>query len=127
MKVLSRLMTSLVAGLMLLQGVAFAQTKVSGKVTDADGKPLAGVTVMVKGTTNGTMTDMDGTYSLRVSQGDVLEFSCLGLATQEHNYKGQQPECIHEGRRPLSGRCSGGGLRYGQERNPDGRRERHQG
>ena len=90
MKVLSRLMTSLVAGLMLLQGVAFAQTKVSGKVTDADGKPLAGVTVMVKGTTNGTMTDMDGTYSLRVNQGDVLEFSCLGLATQEHNYKGQQ-------------------------------------
>ena len=81
MKVLSRLMTSLVAGLILLQGVAFAQTQVRGKVTDADGKPLAGVTVMVKGTTNGTMTAIDGTYSLRVNQGDVLEFSCLGLAT----------------------------------------------
>ena len=90
MKVLSRLMTSLVAGLILLQGVAFAQTQVRGKVTDADGKPLAGVTVLVKGTTNGTMTASDGTYSLRVNQGDVLEFSCLGLATEERNYRGQQ-------------------------------------
>ena len=90
MKVLSRLMTSLVAGLLLLQGVAFAQTAVRGKVTDTDGKPLAGVTVLVKGTTNGTMTASDGTYSLRVNQGDVLEFSCLGLATEERNYKGQQ-------------------------------------
>ena len=90
MKVLSRLLTSLVAGLFLLQGVAFAQTQVRGKVTDADGKPLAGVTVMVKGTTNGTMTASDGTYSLRAKQGDVLEFSCLGLATEERNYKGQQ-------------------------------------
>ncbi len=90
MKVLSRLLTSLVAGLFLLQGVAFAQTQVRGKVTDADGKPLAGVTVMVKGTTNGTMTASDGTYSLKVNQGDVLEFSCLGLATEERNYKGQQ-------------------------------------
>ena len=90
MKVLSRLLTSLVAGLFLLQGVAFAQTQVRGKVTDADGKPLAGVTVLVKGTTNGTMTASDGTYSLRVNQGDVLEFSCLGLATEERNYKGQQ-------------------------------------
>ena len=90
MKVFSRLMTSLLAGLVLLQGVAFAQTAVRGKVTDTDGKPLAGVTVLVKGTTNGTMTATDGTYSLKVNQGDVLEFSCLGLATEERNYKGQQ-------------------------------------
>ena len=90
MKVFSRLMTSLLAGLVLLQGVAFAQTAVRGKVTDTDGKPLAGVTVLVKGTTNGTMTASDGTYSLKVNQGDVLEFSCLGLATEERNYKGQQ-------------------------------------
>ena len=90
MKVLSRLLTSLAAGLFLLQGAAFAQTHVKGKVTDADGKPLAGVTVLVKGTTNGTMTASDGTYSLRVKQGDVLEFSCLGLATEERNYMGQQ-------------------------------------
>ena len=90
MNVLSRLLTSLVAGLFLLQGVAFAQTQVRGKVTDAEGKPLAGVTVLVKGTTNGTMTASDGTYSLRVKQGDVLEFSCLGLATEERNYRGQQ-------------------------------------
>ena len=90
MKNFFRLVSSLLAGLFLLQGVAFAQTQVRGKVTDSDGKPLAGVTVLVKGTTNGTMTDNDGTWSLRVNQGDILEFSCLGLATEERNYKGQQ-------------------------------------
>lgn len=90
MKSLSRLIVALLAGLFLLGQAAFAQTQVRGKVTDADGKPLAGVTVLVKGTTNGTMTASDGTYSLRVKQGDVLEFSCLGLATEERNYRGQQ-------------------------------------
>ena len=90
MKNFFRLVSSLLAGLLLLQGVVFAQTQVRGKVTDADGKPLAGVTVLVKGTTNGTMTANDGTWSLRVNQGDILEFSCLGLATEERNYKGQQ-------------------------------------
>ena len=90
MKNFFRFVSSLLAGLLLLQGVVFAQTQVRGKVTDADGKPLAGVTVLVKGTTNGTMTANDGTWSLRVNQGDVLEFSCLGLATEERNYKGQQ-------------------------------------
>ena len=63
---------------------AHAQSPVKGKVVDGDGRPVAGVTVMVQGTTNGTMTDMDGTWTLRVKEGDVLEFSCLGLATQTH-------------------------------------------
>lgn len=63
---------------------AHAQSPVKGKVVDEDGRPVAGVTVMVKGTTNGTMTDMDGIWTLRVKEGDVLEFSCLGLATQTH-------------------------------------------
>ncbi len=89
MKSFSRLIVALLAGCLLFQQAAFAQTQVRGKVTDADGAPLAGVTVLVKGSTNGTMTAADGSYSLRVSQGDVLEFSCLGLATQEHRWNGQ--------------------------------------
>ena len=90
MKSLSRLIVATLAGFLLFSWSAFAQTQVRGKVTDAEGNPLAGVTVLVKGTTNGTMTSSDGTYSLRVKKGDVLEFSCLGLATEERNYNGQQ-------------------------------------
>lgn len=80
----------MLAGLCLLQGVAFAQgTQLRGKVTDVDGKPLAGVTVLVKGTTNGAMTGLDGSYSLRANKGDVIEFSCLGLATEERTFDGK--------------------------------------
>ncbi len=63
---------------------AFAQSAVSGKVTDQSGEPLVGVNVLVKGTTNGTMTDYNGNYNLNnVRQGDVLVFSSIGFATQE--------------------------------------------
>ena len=91
MKSIFRLVAAALAGMLLFQGAAFAQgSQVRGKVTDADGKPLAGVTVLVQGTGNGTMTAADGSYSLRVNQGDVLEFSCLGLATEQRSYRGQQ-------------------------------------
>lgn len=90
MKTINRLIVAVLSGFLLAMPAAFAQNQVKGKVTDADGQPLAGVTVLVKGSTNGTMTAADGTYSLRVSKGDVLEFSCLGLATEERTYNGQQ-------------------------------------
>ena len=68
---------------------ALAQALLSGRVTDQSGAPLAGVTVLVKGTSNGTMTGADGTYSLQARRGDVIEFSCLGLATQERTFDGR--------------------------------------
>ena len=70
---------------------AFAQTLVTGKVTDSSGAPLSGVTVMIKGTSTGTMTDAGGAWSLKVSKGDVLEFSCLGLSTEERVFDGRVP------------------------------------
>ena len=72
---------------LLFMGVqAFAQSSVSGKVTDQSGEPLVGVNVLVKGTTNGTMTDLDGAYKLNnVKQGAVLVFSSIGFASQEVN------------------------------------------
>ena len=70
-------------------GVAMAQTTLTGKVTDADGNPLAGVTVMVVGTTNGTMTNDDGAYSIIVENGDDLEYSCLGMTTVRQKYDGR--------------------------------------
>ena len=60
------------------------QKTVSGKVTDAKGAPLPGVTVVIKGTTNGTVTNADGEYSLtNISEDAILQFSFVGMKTQE--------------------------------------------
>ncbi|MCV9387085.1 SusC/RagA family TonB-linked outer membrane protein [Reichenbachiella ulvae] len=62
-----------------------AQTRtVSGTVTDsADGSPLPGVNVLVKGTSTGTVTDINGAYSVEASASDVLVFSFIGYASSE--------------------------------------------
>ena len=64
---------------------SFQQKKtVSGNVIDSKGQPLPGVTVVVKGTTNGTVTNADGRYSLLNVQADAtLQFSFVGMKAQE--------------------------------------------
>lgn len=64
---------------------AFAQRTITGKVTDAENaEPLIGANVSVKGLTVGTMTDIDGNYSVNVPEGaTVLSFSYIGYTTQE--------------------------------------------
>jgi TonB-linked SusC/RagA family outer membrane protein len=57
--------------------------KISGMVTTDDDKPLAGVSIIVKGKSNGTQTDAKGAYSIEASKGDVLIFSFTGYASQE--------------------------------------------
>ena len=77
--------------ILLLGGAAYvaAQPTVRGKVTDADGRPLEGVVVIVEGTTNGAMTDIDGNYSISsLKKGDVLIFSSLGFADQKFDCTG---------------------------------------
>jgi len=59
---------------------AFAQKTVSGVVSDDSG-PLPGVSVIIKGTTTGTETDFDGKYSIQANEGDVLQFSYVGMQT----------------------------------------------
>ncbi|MDD4189808.1 MAG: TonB-dependent receptor [Mangrovibacterium sp.] len=60
------------------------QQKVTGKVTDPSGAPLPGVTVIVKGTTLGAVTDVNGHYMLANIKGDaILVFSFIGMKTQE--------------------------------------------
>jgi TonB-linked SusC/RagA family outer membrane protein len=60
------------------------QRKVSGKVTDKTGTPLGGVTVVVKGTTAGTITEIDGSYSLPLPEGAAdLSFSFVGMIAQD--------------------------------------------
>ncbi len=56
---------------------------VSGRVTDAKGEPLPGVTVLVKGTTIGTSTGADGSFSLSVPENSTLVFSSVGFKNQE--------------------------------------------
>ncbi len=71
--------------LLAITGFAYAQTTVSGTVTDAEeGSAIPGVNVLVKGTSTGTITDVEGQYSVTVSGEDpTLVFSSVGYATQE--------------------------------------------
>lgn len=64
---------------------SYAQERmISGTVTSADdGLPLPGVNVIVKDTNNGTVTDMDGNYSITAEENSILVFSSVGFATQE--------------------------------------------
>ena len=81
----------LVAFIFLLAGAAsaYAQPTVRGKVTDTDGQPLPGVAVMVSGTSNGTMTDESGNYSLSgLKKGDVILFTSLGMGDQTFTCNG---------------------------------------
>ncbi|ADB38495.1 SusC/RagA family TonB-linked outer membrane protein [Spirosoma linguale] len=63
---------------------AYAQTKVSGKVVDAQGLALPGVSIVVKGTTTGTVSGGEGDFTLNVARGnETLVFSYIGFITQE--------------------------------------------
>jgi hypothetical protein len=65
-------------------GLAQAQRSISGKVTDAKGEALIGASVLVKGSTGGTVSNMDGTYSISVPTGsNILIFSYTGFNTVE--------------------------------------------
>jgi iron complex outermembrane recepter protein len=61
---------------------AFEKT-ISGNVTDGSNQPLVGVNVVIKGTTKGTLSDIDGNYKLAAEKNDILVFSFVGFKTQE--------------------------------------------
>lgn len=63
----------------LLTAMAWTQKTITGTVTDAEsGEPLIGANILVKGTSLGNVTDIDGTYSIQANTGDVLVFSYTG-------------------------------------------------
>jgi len=69
--------------LALVVQISFAQEKtITGTVSD-EGGPLPGVSIVVKGTVNGTQTDFDGNYTLKANAGDVIVFSYVGMTTLE--------------------------------------------
>lgn len=74
----------MVACLLFVLNFSYAQqVRVTGIVTDANNEPMPGATVMVKGTTRGTVTGIDGDYSIEASPSDVLIFSFVGFETTE--------------------------------------------
>lgn len=78
------LLQSVVFVMFLLSStLAFAQNRVTGTVKDKTGMPLPGVNVLEKGTTNGSITDVDGKYIINVEKGKTLQFSYIGFTTQE--------------------------------------------
>ena len=67
--------------LLLCVQITFAQGTISGNITDDEGAPLPGATVLVVGTNVGTTSDFDGNFSIQANQGDVLSFSFVGYQT----------------------------------------------
>lgn len=83
-------MATLLVLLCLLPAFGFAQSvNVKGVVYDETGIPAMGVNILKKGTTEGTITDLDGNFEIAVQKGDVLVFSYIGYVTQEITYNGQ--------------------------------------
>ena len=76
-------LSMLSAGLFLCIGMALAQTRISGTVISSeDNEPVIGASVMIQGTKNGTVTDIDGHFSLEVAAGKKLVVSYVGMETQ---------------------------------------------
>ncbi|MEI6276982.1 MAG: SusC/RagA family TonB-linked outer membrane protein [Prolixibacteraceae bacterium] len=66
------------------------QKKISGKISDSAGSPLPGVSVVVKGTTNGVITDVDGNFTIgNIGENSVLQFSFVGMKPQEISVAGK--------------------------------------
>lgn len=72
------------ACLLFVLNFSFAQqSRVTGKVNDVRNQPLPGATVLVKGTSRGTVTDVDGTFAIQAASGETLVFSFVGFETKE--------------------------------------------
>ena len=72
------------AVLLLAAGTVWAQPQnIRGKITDPAGQPVAGASVIVKGTTNGTSAKADGTFELGAAKGATLQITMLGYKTAE--------------------------------------------
>ena len=81
MKQMKRFILSFLA--LMLCTIMYAQEAITGNVVDQTGEPVIGATVMEKGTSNGTVTDFDGNFSLKVAAGKTLTISYIGYQTQE--------------------------------------------
>ena len=77
-------------GNMEIHQIAQQSSTIKGVVKDQKGEPLIGVSIVVKGTTNGTASDFDGNFTLDVPDNSTLVFSFIGFKPQEVRYTGQK-------------------------------------
>jgi TonB-linked SusC/RagA family outer membrane protein len=78
---------------MLLSFASYAQSTVSGVVrSEGDNETIPGVSVLVKGTTRGTVTDLDGKFQVEAAAGEILSVSYIGYASQEVTIQGGQTQ-----------------------------------
>ncbi|WP_321279368.1 von Willebrand factor type A domain-containing protein [Marinifilum fragile] len=81
---------NLLLGLLgILISTTLSAKTISGVVTDESNLAIPGVSIVIKGTTNGTSTNFDGQYTIEVEKGDILIYSFVGLMTQEIEVKDQ--------------------------------------
>lgn len=67
----------------IVQGIQQDVTKISGTIVDAEGNPVIGASIMEKGTSNGTISDLDGHFTLDVTSNAILQITYIGYASQE--------------------------------------------
>lgn len=89
-------LTVLLAGLFLMLGMALAQTKVTGTViSQEDGEPIVGASVVIQGAKGGTVTDVNGRFSLTVPAGKKISFSYIGMESQTLSPKANMQVTLH--------------------------------
>lgn len=74
---------SLLSLICLFTNILMAQTRITGTVTDVDKNPLPGVSVVCKSTSQGTVTNIDGKYTIEINKGNTLTFSLVGMQAQD--------------------------------------------
>lgn len=86
---LNLMLVLLALNVMIITPVFAQDIKVSGVVNSEDNEPLPGVTILVQGTTNGTVTDINGSYAMQVASDAVLDFSFIGYLKQSVSVGGR--------------------------------------
>ena len=74
---------------MVTIGLFAQKVNVTGKVVDTSGKSIPGINILIKGTSDGTISNFDGQFALSVSVGETLVFSYIGMDTREIVFEGQ--------------------------------------
>ena len=97
----------LLSTLLIFAGtLLYAQTEITGTVVDETGEGVIGATVMEKGTNNGTVTDFDGNFKIKVQEGTMLVLSYIGYQTQEVAAKNGDPDWAKKVQKVYDSLCS---------------------
>lgn len=85
-----------IVGMLISFQVLAQNLAVKGSVVDKNGEAIIGANILVKGTTNGSITDFDGNFTLEAKKGDILVFSFIGYKNQELPAAAKMKVVLHE-------------------------------